>query len=125
MFKKLFLGLLVGGLVLACSSGDDPATVADANEVNVDVGGPAGNNFAPAQLRIKVGQSVRWTWKGGSHNVVSGTCAGGSQKPDDKFRSGAPQQSGSFARKFDVAGTFPYYCEPHCEMGMTGEVIVE
>ena len=25
----------------------------------------------------------------------------------------------------DVAGTFPYYCEPHCAMNMRGEIIVE
>jgi len=119
--NKLIIGLLVAGLVVACSSSEDPAATADAAVVNVSVGGPNGNQFAPTQLRIKVGQTVRWTWMGGLHNVVSGAaCA-----PDDKFRSNAPQDTGSFDRTFDVAGTFPYYCEPHCDMNMKGEIIVE
>lgn len=112
--------------MIGCTGDDDPAVTDDANVVKVSVAGNNGNNFSPAQVRIKVGQTVRWTWMGGgaSHNVVSGAnCT-----TDDKFRSpGGPtgQIGTTFDRKFDVAGTFPYYCEPHCDMGMKGEVIVE
>ncbi|MBX3230108.1 MAG: hypothetical protein KIT84_25255 [Labilithrix sp.] len=120
--KQLFLGIVVAGIVVACSS-EDPAQTAEADVVNVSIGGANGFVFEPAQVRIKVGQTIRWTWMGGGeHNVVSGdNCT-----QDDKFpRSGAPQGGGTYERKFDVAGTFPYFCEPHCSMGMKGEVIVE
>jgi plastocyanin len=82
----------------------------------------SGASFGPEELRVKVGTTVKWTWASGSHNVVSGSkCA-----PDGKFTSGAPQGKGStFEHTFDSAGTFPYYCDPHCGMGMTGTVIVE
>lgn len=114
--KKIALGLAL--LCGAACSSEDPATAADNEVVNVKI---SSNQFSPAQVKIKVGQTVRWTWAGGSHNVVSGTnCT-----EDGKFKSGAAQAGGTFDKKFETAGTFPYYCEPHCTMGMTGQVTVE
>lgn len=115
MKKLIFAGLLV----LAACSASDPTATADANVVNVTI---QPNTFAPASLTIKVGQTVRWTWEGGTHNVVSGqTCA----DSDGNFRSGSPQGGGTFDHTFAVAGTFPYHCEVHCDMGMTGTIIVQ
>ena len=42
---------------------------------------------------------------------------------DGNFRSGAPQSGGTFEKKFTTAGSFSYHCEPHCWMGMKGEII--
>ncbi|HVJ93956.1 MAG TPA: plastocyanin/azurin family copper-binding protein, partial [Labilithrix sp.] len=80
------------------------------------------NRFSPAQVTIKVGQTVRWKWSGASHNIVSGPDCDAN---DGKFTSGEPATGGVFDKKFETAGTFPYYCEPHCSMGMKGTVIVE
>ena len=78
------------------------------------------NTFSPSTVTVKVGQTVRWVWKGGSHNVVSGTgCT-----EDGKFKSGATQAGGTWDHTFETAGTFAYYCEPHCGAGMTGTVVV-
>jgi plastocyanin len=81
-----------------------------------------GHDFDPPEVHVKVGQTVRWTWVSGSHNVVSGT----SCTADGQFTSG---QSGAapktFDHTFDKAGTFPYFCDPHCGIGMTGKVVVE
>lgn len=111
------LAALVALVAPACSS-EDPVVAADSDVVNVKVTDDA---FEPAQVKAKVGQTVRFTWAGGSHNVVSGArCT-----HDGKFKSGATQAGGTYERKFETAGSFPYYCEPHCETGMTGEVIVE
>ncbi|HVH43618.1 MAG TPA: plastocyanin/azurin family copper-binding protein [Labilithrix sp.] len=116
--KRALLGFTVlFGVVMAsaCSSEDDPANSDAAATIRV-----SSNQFSPAQVRVKVGDTVLWTWGGGSHDVVSGTnCT-----PDAKFRSKL-QSSGTFEQKFDTAGTFPFFCTPHCSMGMTGEVIVE
>lgn len=110
--------LAIGALLVACST-DDDAAVGDANVVNVDV---SSNQFTPASVKVKVGQTVRWTWRGGAHNVVSGPDC---DQPDGLFKSGEPQSGGTFERRFDQAGTFPYYCDPHCRMGQKGEVVVE
>jgi plastocyanin len=121
--KKSFLSVLAVGLVVAaCSSASDTnATANDANVVNVAVGGANGNQFSPAEVHIKVGQTVRWTFGPGAHNVVSGAECG---KADGKFTSGAPPSSGTLDHLFDTAGEFPYYCDVHCTMGMKGIVHV-
>jgi len=111
--------VLALALVPACSSDDGDGTdpAADENVVTVQV---TNNVFNPASVKIKVGQTVRWTWAGGVHDVVSGTnCT-----DDGKFKSEL-MGGGTYDKKFDTAGTFPYYCTPHCTMGMVGEVIVE
>lgn len=120
--KKSFLSILAVGLVVtACTStSDTDPAVADANVVNVAVGGANGNQFSPAEITIKVGQTVRWTFGSGSHNVVSGDCA----KPDGKFTSGPVPSTGTLDHKFDAAGDFPYNCDAHCTMGMKGIVHV-
>ena len=101
--------------VFSCSA-EDP--VADDNAVvRVTV---SSNQFSPAAVTIKAGRTVRWTWAGGTHNVVSGeNCT-----PDGTFKSGEPQGGGTFEQKFETPGTFPYFCRPHCSMGMTGTVVV-
>jgi plastocyanin len=119
--NKIVLGLVIafGAVIVPACSSEDPLAVADNNVVNVKV---TNNVFEPAEVKVKVGQTVRWTWAGGTHNVVSGPdCA----TEDGKFKSGAPQGGGTFDKKFETAGTFPYYCQPHCSMGMTGQVVVE
>lgn len=114
------VAVLAVATVSACSS-EDTGTVEPAGNdvVNVQV---TSNQFSPASLKIKVGQTVRWTWAGGSHNVVSGADC---NTEDGNFTSGAPMAGGTFDHKFEKAGTFPYYCSPHCAMGMKGEVVVE
>lgn len=82
-----------------------------------------GHTFDPPEVRIKAGQAVKWTWVVGRHNVVSGaTCT-----PDGKFTSGANTvgPGSTFEHTFDAPGTYSYYCDPHCGIGMTGKVIVE
>jgi plastocyanin len=103
----------------ASESESNGAAAADADGASVAVNG---HTFDPPEVRIKAGQAVKWTWVAGSHNVVSGaTCT-----PDGKFTSGSTVGPGStFEHTFDKPGTFPYYCDPHCGIGMTGKVIVE
>jgi plastocyanin len=119
---KTLLGtcaVLAVAMVSACSSDEETPPDTNANVVNVEV---TSNQFTPASVTIKVGQTVRWRWAGGTHNVVSGPDC---NTEDGNFKSGAPQGGGTFDHIFEKAGTFPYYCEPHCSMGMKGTVIVE
>jgi plastocyanin len=82
-----------------------------------------GHTFDPPELHIKAGEAVKWTWVSGSHNVVSGAAC----TPDGKFTSGSSTvgPGSTFSHTFDKAGTYPYYCDPHCGIGMVGKVIVE
>jgi plastocyanin len=70
--------------------------------------------FVPAQLTVKVGQTVTWTNRDDiPHTVV---CAG-------KFRSKTMDTDGTFAFTFTAAGEYKYFCSLHPHM--TGAVKVE
>jgi plastocyanin len=82
-----------------------------------------GHTFDPPEVHIKAGEAVKWTWVSGRHNVVSGA----SCTPDGKFTSGTSTDGppATYEHTFDTPGTYPYFCDPHCGIGMTGKVVVE
>lgn len=96
---------------------------------NVNVG-QGGFVFAPSSVTIQVNDTVHWVWVAPSHNVVSGTsCTANNQfcSPSDTNCATAPT-SGTGAvydHLFPAAGSFPYFCVPHCFFGMIGTVIVQ
>ena len=70
--------------------------------------------FEPAQLTVKVGQTVTWTNRDDiPHTVV---CAG-------KFRSKTMDTDGTFSFTFAAPGEYKYFCSLHPHM--TGMVKVE
>ena len=70
--------------------------------------------FEPAQLTVKVGQTVTWTNRDDiPHTVV---CAG-------KFRSKPMDTDGTFSFTFTAPGEYKYFCSLHPHM--TGAVKVE
>lgn len=78
------------------------------------------SSFAPAQVSVPVGQTVRWVSAGGSHTVT----------PDDPSQPGVWQSSplgpgAAFEHTFAQAGSHPYHCIPHQAAGMTGTVTVQ
>lgn len=96
---------------------------------DVDVG--PGLDFAPADLTIALGDTVRWTWQGGSHNVESGV--GGVH--DGNFTSGAPTPAvgtvyevifdDEFLKSHPMPDdVYPYYCINHFGLGMVGQITV-
>ena len=63
--------------------------------------------FEPAQLTVKVGQTVTWTNRDDiPHTVV---CAG-------KFRSKTMDTDGTFTFTFTTAGEYKYFCSLHPHM---------
>jgi plastocyanin len=104
------LALLLPGA--AISQGDGPGDVQVAARDNV---------FEPADVTIKRGETVTWTNAGQSfHTVTSGEdCT-----PSGKFNAELPPGE-QFSQTFEAVGVFPYYCVPHCAMGMTGTITVE
>jgi plastocyanin len=81
--------------------------------------------FAPAELRIHPGDSVRWTNTDAfhDHSTASGT---GRLDPaaGELWDSGILRLGQSFEFTFDNAGTFEYFSRQHEVEGMFGVVIV-
>jgi plastocyanin len=104
MLKKIVC--LVFGLMLANSL----PVRADTVEVVIDK-----MKFLPAQVKIKVGDSVKWInqEKRNNHSVRFES----ENLESERFFPGE-----SWSRTFDKAGVYPYICGPHPEM--TGQVEV-
>jgi len=86
--------------------------------VTVEVGADDGFAFAPAAVQVDPGTTVTWEWigKGGRHNVVERNGAFASP-----YHSG---EGATFEWTAGESGLFPYFCDPHREMGMKGGVRV-
>ncbi len=78
-------------------------------------GDALGNTYVPAQLTVKVGDTVEWQGNFASHPLVS---------PDNLWQKQATGTS--FSHTFAAAGTYHYYCEMHgsATAGMKGQIIV-
>jgi plastocyanin len=87
--------------------------------------------FTPDTVRIRVGQTVRWT---NSSDVLHTVTADPSRAAEASnaslpegatpFDSGNIQPGSTFQYTFSVAGTYQYFCIPHELAGMVGWVIV-
>jgi plastocyanin len=105
------VGLLAALLLLVLPSG------AVTHLVNVQ-----NFTFAPNDLTVAQGDSVRWVWVNGSHTATSGApCT-----PDGLFDAPLNSTHTSFTFVFNgPVGDYPYFCTFHCAMGMTGVIHVQ
>lgn len=136
MDRRAFLGATVGSAVAlaGCVGGgsegygdwfsgvenyDGELDRTGQSTVTVSVGAEDGLKFSPPAIVVDQGTTVRWAWtgRGGSHNVV---------ERDGRFESEFYNREGAtYERAFAKTGVFPYYCEPHRQLGMKGGVRVE
>lgn len=80
---------------------------------DVQVGGDQ-DRFTPENVTVEEGDTVTFTWAGGTHNVTF----------DDGVESETTADQGTnFERTFDDEGTFDYRCTIHGNV-MTGSVTV-
>ncbi len=78
--------------------------------------------FRPNRQFVEQGDWVLWKNVGSfqSHTSTSGTSC-----TADGLWNGALSPGAQFARRFvEPPGTLPYFCQPHCPLGETGEVVV-
>ena len=93
--------------------------------------------FQPDELTVSVGETVRWGFAKGGHNV--------SCRPDDASKAVLPgdaepfatygpdddpdvtlvQRGETYEHTFEVAGEYTYVCIPHADSGMVGTIRVE
>ncbi len=112
------LSLLCLGFSVASCGGTDK--LPDVTPAAATVKLTSSNRFEPANVTVKVGQTIEWQWQGGRHNVVSG----GGCASDGKFTSGDVVAEGTYRFTFKEPGSFDYFCTPHCAIGMVGKVTV-
>ena len=117
--------LMQRAAILVSILGAAAPALADTIEVGID-----GISFVPQDVKINVGDTVHWAWKGEPmpHNVESGV--GGVH--DGNFRSGDFTNTEDFSVVFDQAfldanpmddNSYPYYCIVHLP-GMVGSITV-
>merc|ERR1719310_2358686 len=105
-----------------------PLVVARA-DATVKLGSDTGGlNFVPDSVTIKAGGTVQWVNNAGfPHNIVfdednvpEGVAADKLSRED---YLNAPGET--YELKFEKAGEYGYYCEPHQGAGMKGTIVVQ
>jgi len=84
--------------------------------------------FVPDEIKICKGDTVTWVNnKGGPHNVVFDEEAipSGVNAESISMEDQLGDEGETYSKKFDVAGKYSYYCEPHRGAGMNAELTVE
>jgi len=88
--------------------------------------------FDPAELTIKVGDTVTWVVAGSFPHTSTCDPAKASNPANavlpegaEPWDSGILQDGQEFSHTFDVAGEYMYFCKPHEAMGMLGKLTVE
>ena len=115
------LALLVPLALLAAPAAADTVQVAQS-----------GFTFAPQDLTIQLGDTVRWVHSMGIHPVTEGT--DGTVNGNEAFHGPLDTANPVFEVTFDAAflaanprpgDVYDYFCAPHFAFGMTGSVTVQ
>merc|ERR1719460_2820137 len=83
--------------------------------------------FVPDEVKICKGDSVTWVNnKGGPHNVVFDEEAipDGVSVESISMDGQLGDEGETYTKKFDTAGTYGYFCEPHRGAGMVATLVV-
>lgn len=114
---KRFVVLLVFAITM---SGDIGLLQDGGEEHTVTVDGVGSNiRFVPETLTINEGDTVRFLWSGQllPHNAI---------EQNELFNSGEAMRNVDYTFTFDYnqSGVYEFYCEPHRDLGMLGEITV-
>ena len=116
--KKCFVILVV----IAVAMSGDIGLLEDEGEVHTITVDGFGSNlrFVPDTITINEGDSVRFLWSGQllPHNAI---------EQNELFNSGEAMRNVDYTYTFDYnqSGVYEFYCEPHRDLGMVGEIIVD
>jgi plastocyanin len=88
--------------------------------VDVEIGMTGDLRFAPDTVRIRAGETVRWT---NTTDLVHTVTLLGSDR-GESVDSGSLRPGDTFRHTFATPGTFGYTCVPHDGAGMRGVVVV-
>ena len=115
--KKRFVVLLVFAITM---SGDISLLQDDGEVHTVTVDGFGSNlRFVPDSLTINEGDTVQFLWNGQllPHNAI---------EQNEVFDSGDAERNVDYTYTFNYnqSGVYEFYCEPHRNLGMIGEITV-
>ena len=89
----------------------------------------ADQTFTPGTINVPVGTTVTWQWKSCSDDGYGGgygTCVSHNVTFDDGSGvASSTQNTGTFSRAFNTAGTYKYHCTIHGASAMSGQVTVK
>src|SRR5437870_6282599 len=119
-----------GATTTTTTPGATTTTTPGTSTHTVMVGAGGALVYTPADLTVKVGDTVRWVWGSSGHSVVSGTDGNADNQfcsPSNTGCDNPPLSSrgATYEHTFTQAGTFPYYCSVHFSLGMTGTITVQ
>jgi plastocyanin len=121
-------GICSGGTCVANVNGCTPANAMDltgSNMVTVAFGGANGLTYNPKCIKVKIGTTLTLNGNFGSHPTIGGTVVGMTVTPASSGPFVPVTNSGTTKNfAMNALGTFPYYCQPHATVGMTGAVFV-
>ena len=118
-----------------CTSGilDDPSFP----DADVIVAPDGESIFQPDELTVLVGETVRWGFAEGGHNVscrpedASEVVLPGDAEPFASYSPGDDpdvtlvQRGETYEHTFEMTGEYTYVCIPHADSGMVGTIRVE
>ena len=116
--KRCFIVLVV----IAVAMSGDIGLLEDEGEVHTITVDGFGSNlrFVPDTLTINEGDTVRFLWSSQllPHNAI---------EQNELFNSGEAMRNVDYTYTFDYnqSGVYEFYCEPHRDLGMIGEIIVD
>ncbi len=110
--KKIFFLIIL--IICSCSKENINELETVNHDLDYNLAWHSGTSY---DTTIQVGQTITWTWGGGTHNLVS---TGGVETFDSGYSSA---YGFSFSHTFTVVGTTNYVCDPH-ESHMYGTVTV-
>jgi plastocyanin len=116
------IALVLGAGMLVATGGR-----AHAQSKNAEVDGTAANKWEPANVTVPVGGTVTFKISGGApHPVKSGTPPSGDSSFDtSKCQIAQMSATGASCKvTFAKAGSYPFFCEVHYSLGMTGTITV-
>ena len=88
----------------------------------VEVGPNNTNTFAPEDVYVQRGTTVKWVWRSGSHNVHAQEIPEGAGWNVQTKITG---EGFTYSYTFDgPTGEYNYQCDPHVGVGMVGTVTV-
>ncbi|HEX7166903.1 MAG TPA: plastocyanin/azurin family copper-binding protein [Acidimicrobiales bacterium] len=115
---------VVAAFTGACAGGDggggDGTSTSDAKAGDATVVAIEDFTFAPAEIEVKAGTTVRWENADAFlHTVTSGATSGPENEPDGRFDEELADAGSSAEVTFEEPGTYTYYCRQHNAMDGT------
>jgi plastocyanin len=136
--RRLLTTTVIAALLAGCGGASDstynsgPTTQPGGNSggtgVNTNTVVIADQSFNPGSINVPVGTTVTWQWKSCVDDGYGGyaTCVSHNVTFDDGSNiASSTQNTGTFSRTFNAAGTYKYHCTIHGAAVMSGQVTVK